>query len=200
MSDKQQIVVIHGGEAFEAYEEYLNYLKTADISLERLRFKDWKSNLSQVLGPEYDVLLPRMPNSYNARYVEWKLWFDKLVPLFDKSVIFVGHSLGGIFLAKYLSENAYPKRIKATFLVAAPFNTQMIHPCVDFNITNDLSSFAEQGGVITLYQSRDDHSVPFSNVLDYQKSLPKALVRIFEDRQHFNQETFGEIVEDIKRL
>ena len=151
---KKQIVVIHGGDAFDTYGEYLSYLKNKEVSLERIQFKDWKRNLSDDLGVEAQVLTPQMPNSQNARYLEWKIWFEKIISLLGENVIFVGHSLGGIFLAKYLSENNYQKIIKAVFLVAAPYNTETDHPLVDFNIENDLSSFARQGGKIFLYHSK----------------------------------------------
>ncbi len=99
-----------------------------------------------------------------------------------------------------MSENDYFQKIKATFLVAAPFNTEHEHPLVDFNLVGDLSKFARQGGKIFLYQSKDDQVVPFSNVLSYQKVLLNAHVQIFEDRQHFNQTEFPEIVKDITSL
>lgn len=197
---KKQILIIHGGNAFEKYEDYLSYLKNKEVSIDKLNFKDWKRSLGEVLGNEYQVLNPQMPNSQNARYSEWKIWFERLIPILDDTVVFIGHSLGGIFLAKYLSENSYPKKIKAIFLIAAPFNTKDEHPLVDFVLSNDLSSFSKQCENIFLYQSKDDEVVPYSNVLNYQKFIPDAKVRIFENRKHFNQTELFEIVSDIKSL
>lgn len=197
---KKQILVIHGGNAFETQEQYLQHLKAKEITLNRLRAKGWKDKLGEVLGQGYDVLTPHMPNNQNARYAEWKIWFEKIIPLLDEEVILIGHSLGGIFLAKYLSENNYPKRIKATFLVAAPFNTPTEHPLVDFILTTKLENFSKQGGKIFLYQSQDDHDVRFSNFQKYQQALPLAKTRIFEDKGHFNLEKFEEIIDDIRAL
>jgi uncharacterized protein len=197
---KQQIIVIHGGNAFDKYEDYIEDLKTKEVSLERLLYKDWKKNLPEVLGEQYEIIAPQMPNALNARYLEWKIWFSRLTPLFAKEVILIGHSLGGIFLAKYLSENKYPKKIKAVFLVAAPYNTEKQHPLVGFNLQKDLSKFQKQAGKIYAYHSKDDFVVPFSNLKSYQKALPKMKVKIFKDRIHFNQESFPEIVDDIKKL
>jgi predicted alpha/beta hydrolase family esterase len=196
----KQIFIIHGGNAFETYDEYLSYLKEKEITLEKLMFKDWKRNMSQDLGKEYDVIMPQMPNSQNARYCEWKIWFEKLIPLMSESVMLIGHSLGGIFLAKYLSENSFPKKIKATFLVAAPYNTEKQHPLVDFLLSDNLSQFEKQGGEIYIYQSRDDEVVPYTNALSYQKALPKAHIKLFDDRQHFNQVQFPELLADIGSL
>lgn len=197
---KQQILVIQGGDAFETYEEYLVSLKSKQISLDRIRFKDWKKNLQETLGASYDVILPQMPNSQNARYAEWKIWFDKIIVLLDEPVILVGHSLGGIFLAKYLSENETPKKVKATFLVAAPYNSEGIHPLADFILSENLARFSTQGGKIFLYHSKDDFVVPFSNLALYKNALPDAHMRIFDDRQHFKQAQLTEIVEDIRSL
>ena len=197
---KQQVVIIHGGNAFETYEEYLEDLKTTELTVERLLSKGWKANLAQELGDAFFVLAPKMPNAQNARFLEWKIWVEKLIPLLEEDVIFVGHSLGGIFLVKYLAENAYPKKIKATFLVAAPYNTPTRHSLVDFTIITHLDSFAKQAGEIYLYHSKDDMVVPFENVKRYGKDLPNAHVAVFEERGHFNEESFPELVEEVKKI
>jgi uncharacterized protein len=197
---KKQILVIHGGNAFETKKEYLDFLQNVEARLEKMRRQGWKDKLGKVLGDGYDVLLPLMPNASDARYAEWKIWFEKIVPLLDEEIILVGHSLGGIFLAKYLSENNFPKKIRGTFLVAPPYNTESDHPLVDFLIMNNLAGLSEQGGKIFIYQSRDDELVPFSNCESYQRDLPGAKLRIFEDRGHFKQDEFPEIVADIISL
>lgn len=197
---KQQVFAIHGGNAFDTYEEYIADLKQQEVTIERTRSLDWKGNLQKVLGDSYEVILPRMPNSQNARYAEWKIWFEKFVPLFEENIIFIGHSLGGIFLAKYLSEEKYPKKIKATLLVAAPYNAPDDHPYVDSNILTDLSGLEKQGGKVILYHSKDDQMVPFSNFERYQRELPGAVVRVFNDCQHFNSADFPELIVDIQNL
>src|SRR3972149_11433312 len=102
---KQQIIVIHGGTTFKSYGDYIYYLKNKEISLDELTLKkDWKDTLEEKLGKTFEVLFPRMPNRTHARYKEWKIWFERIVPLLNDGVFFIGHSLGGIFLVKYLSE------------------------------------------------------------------------------------------------
>jgi predicted alpha/beta hydrolase family esterase len=197
---KRQIVVIQGGDAFENYEDYLNSLRTKEITLERIRSKGWKKNLQKELGENFDVLVLSMPNPQNARYLEWKIWFERIIPLLNDEVVFIGHSLGGIFLAKYLSENVYPKKIKATVLVSAPYDTPTEYSLVDFAITSPLDKFVKQAGKIVLYHSKDDDVVPFDDIERYHKEIPNAELRVFENRQHFNQESFPEIVELIKKL
>ncbi len=74
------------------------------------------------LGNKFDVLLPKMPNPSNAKYNEWKIIFNKISKLLEKNVILIGHSLGAIFLIKYLSENKFPKKILATLLISPPYD------------------------------------------------------------------------------
>lgn len=199
---KRQVLVIHGGTTFDTHKDYIFYLKNKEISLDKLKLlKDWKDTLEKELGENFEVLSPRMPNGTNARYEEWKIWFERIIPLLNNDLILVGHSLGGIFLAKYLSENKIPIRIKATILVAAPFDDEGSEESLaDFKLPPSLSKLAEQSGTIYLIQSKDDPTVPFAQLEKYKKALPNAKTIIFEDRGHFKQEAFPEIVELIKRL
>ncbi|MCJ7804896.1 alpha/beta hydrolase [Patescibacteria group bacterium] len=201
---KQQVVIIHGGTPFDTYEDYLSYLKNQEISLDSLRLrKGWKEALSRELGQNFDVLMPQMPSRTNARYEEWKIWFEKIIPFFNKNIIFIGQSLGGIFLAKYLSENNISKKIKATILVSAPFddeNEKSGKSLADFKLSSSLERFAKNGGKIYLIQSKDDPEVLFEQLEKYKKALPSAKTMIFENRGHFNQESFPEIIELIKKL
>jgi hypothetical protein len=171
-----------------------------ELTLDRLASKGWKGNLQDDLGDEFSVLAPRMPNPLNARYIEWKIWFEKIIPFIEEQAILIGHSLGGIFLTKYLSENEYAKKIKAVLLVAAPYNTPEHHPFVDFTITTPLDKFAKQAGDMIIYHSKDDNVVPFENAKRYYKDLPQSKLKIFTDRGHFNEEHFPEIVEEIKKI
>ena len=197
---KKQVVVIHGGDTFETYEEYLKFLRGYQIDIERYKSgkTDWKPWLRQKLGSDYEVILPVMPNRTNAQFSEWKLWFEKFIPFLNDEVILVGHSLGGTFLAKYLSENQFPKQIKAVFLVGAVYNKDSEgYPLVSFALPTGLNLQVKQ---IYLYHSKDDHVVPFTSLKQYKKTLPNAQTRIFNNRGHFNQEEFPELVEDILNL
>lgn len=196
----QQVFVIHGGNAYDSYEEYLAALQSKEVSLEDLGKKGWKDSLGGALGPAFQVFNPRMPNAQNAKYGEWKIWFEKFIQLLDPNPILLGHSLGGIFLAKYLSEETYPKKIKATFLIAAPYSSRDHEPIGDFVLEAPLAMLAAQSGTLFLFHSKDDAVVPFTSLERYRQELPDAHTRTFEDRGHFNTETFPELVEEIRAL
>lgn len=198
----RQVVAIHGGDAFATHEEYIQFMKSYPIeSVEYYRRKGgWRGSLQDVLGEDYMVLSPQMPCKWNAKYAEWKLWFERMFPFLEDGVILIGHSLGGVFLARYLAEEKFPKQIAGTFLVAPPHGMGTLGIIPEFTAPASLDLLAQQGGKVVIYFSKDDPVVPFAECAEYQKALPTATVRIFEDRKHFNQDEFPEIVADIKSL
>ena len=198
---KKQVIYIHGGNSFEDYEKYLQHLRDSDFDPFYDKQKKWKKTLDKDLGDSFEVFAPMMPSGHNAKYVEWKIWFEKLVPFIEDDVVIIGHSLGGIFVAKYLSENKLSKKILATYLLAAPYDDDDLDDSLaDFVLPESLSLLEEQGGKIYLYQSQDDEVVKYNNVERYAEAIPSAEKVIFEDKGHFNQEEFPEIVESIKNL
>lgn len=200
---KKQIIVIYGGDTFETYNEYLKFLKEWEIDFEDyINDKgDWKRNLGENLGEEFEIVYPNMPNKINAKYLEWKIWFDKFIPHFKKEILLVGHSLGGTFLVKYLSENNFPSKIRGVFLVAPPHDDKdSDFSLADFILPDSLEKMENQADKIFVYFSEDDPVVPFADKSKYEASLGRAVFRIFKDRGHFNQEEFPEIISDIKGL
>lgn len=195
---KKQVFVIHGGTAFGTYDEYIAYLRGKAVDLAKLLSKDWKDTLQKFLGEDFEVYFLKMPNSQDAKYLEWAIWFEKYIPFMNDGVILVGHSLGAVFLARYLSENTFPKCTKGVFLVAAPYEDDEGRKLPEFAITGPLARLGEQVKNLFFYHSKDDPVVPFSELARYQKELPEATYRIFDNRLHFNAESFPEIVEDIK--
>jgi len=111
---KKQVILIGGGTVFGTYKEFLNFLRNMEVSIEYLQKVGWKDTLQEKLGSDFDVVKLKMPNNMNAKYEEWKIYFEKYTELFDNEIILIGHSLGGIFLVKYLSENVFPKKNKST--------------------------------------------------------------------------------------
>ena len=137
---QKQVILIHGGSVFKTYKDYIKSLKSLKVDLERYRTIGWKDSLQEKLGNRFDVLLPKMPNPSNSQYNEWKILFNKIACLLDNNVILIGHSLGGVFLAKYLSENKFPKKILASILIAPPYDEKDVEePLGDFVISNNLN-------------------------------------------------------------
>ncbi len=54
----KQIIFIHGGMTFKSKEEYIHYLKTREILLDK---KKWHGEFLKTSLPEYQIIKPRMP-------------------------------------------------------------------------------------------------------------------------------------------
>ena len=198
---KRQVIFIHGGETFDEYEDYIEYLNRYEFNPAKEKDKRWKDSLGERLGDGFEVMAPAMPSKYNAKYREWKIWFEKTFPYIHDGVILVGHSLGGIFLAKYLSENNFPTKICATYLIAAPYDSDNSeYSLADFILPDSLKKFEEQGGTIFIFHSEDDPIVPFVDLEKYLRALPSAVKVAFKDKNHFMDEEFQELIDSIKNL
>ena len=137
---KPQILLIHGGTTFKTRKAYLDFLKNLKVSTEpRMRWRD--GYLDKELGNKFEIIRPTMPLKENAQYEDWKIYFERYFPHIKSNVILIGTSLGGTFLAKYLSENKFPKKIKSVYLIAPPFdNTLPGEDLVNgFKLKSDLS-------------------------------------------------------------
>lgn len=198
----RQIVYVHGGTTFPSHEEYLSFLHTKTVTLDRLRpSRDWKSNLQETLGTSFDVFAPHMPNGTNAVYAEWELWFSRILPLLTDGVVLIGHSLGGVFLVRYLSEHEPPVRITATLLVAAPFRDSDLGESLgEFLPPKDFGNFRDRAGRVFLYHSTDDPVVPYTHLNLYARELPNATVRICENMGHCNTSAFPQLEDDLRTL
>jgi uncharacterized protein len=197
----QQIIVIHGGTTFSDYDNYLEYLANKPLHVDRLTYSPmWKEQLQDQLGAGYQVLLPAMPNKTNARYSEWKIWFEHLTSIFTDECILIGHSLGAIFLAKYLSENVFPRTIKATILVAAPYDDESEEDLTDFKIETISDTFIKQAGRIVFFNGPDDPVISMSDLNKYKTSLPSAEFNLLPAPDHFMRTDFPQLTALLKEL
>lgn len=199
---KKQIFYIHGGSSYSEYEAFLKDLREEPVRdlPGSLPFQKWSDSLKEQLS-EYDVFKPSMPNSKNAKYEEWKIWFERYIPHLRDGLILVGWSQGGYFLTKYLIENPAPVAIEALFLVAAPFEADDFggEDGGDFSFdTSKVGELAAKVNKIYLFHSKDDFVVPYEHVLKYQTALPEAELVPFEDKNHFLIPEFPELLQKIK--
>lgn len=204
-SSKKQVFYVHGGSAYSKYESFLDSLKNKDIRnfpwSEKI--EKWPATLRSELGDEYEVFMPEMPNSHNAKYNEWKIWFERHFEYLRDDVVLVGWSQGGYFLSKYLTENNLPVKVKALFLVAAPIKPEDFgdEDGGDFSFdTSRVEELAEKIDNIHIFHSQDDFCVPYEHALLYKESLPKAELISFSEKNHFLIEEFPELIEQIKSL
>jgi predicted alpha/beta hydrolase family esterase len=198
--EKTQVLVIHGGMCFENKQEYYTFLKSMEVN-PYSEFKGWKSNLKEDLGDNYEVFKPSMPEANYSDYNAWKIWFEKYVEfLTSEKIILIGHSLGTIFLTKYLCENSFPNNINQLHLVTPVFSHTPHETIGNFSFDNTkLGNVSKQCKKIFLYHSHDDDIVPFNHSVEYHNRLNNSELLEFEDKGHFiDQEHFEELVDKIR--
>ena len=204
--EKQNIILIGGGDSFSQREDFLKYLKKNelwDLPSDNPR-KSWKIWVKNELGDGYYFDIPLMPNKQNAKYDEWKVWFERHLAVVEDSVILIGLSLGAQFLAKYLIENEIEQDVKGLFLLAGPcgyFDDPDGMDCATFGF--DIESIGAMRGTashITIMHSKDDFVVPYEHALKYKEALPEAELVTFSDKNHFLVEELPELVERIRGL
>jgi len=203
---KQQVFYIHGGCAFSEYEAYLNHLKNMEVDSFAETHTRWNKTLADDLGEDFETIMPTFPNKYNAKYEEWKIWFENHFHLFRENLILVGWSQGSLFLQKYLASNDLPVSVKGLFLVASPhyyFKDEASgEDGGDFNIvdTDTVELIAKKVGKIVLLHSKDDFVVSYDHTRQLHEKLPEAELVTFEDKNHFLIEEFPELLEKIREL
>lgn len=201
MKKKLQILMIHGGMTFKNRKEYVRFLKTRKISIEKKI--SWTGDyLEKKLGKGFEVIRPRMPLQDNATYKDWQIHFERYLPYLRGRTILIGSSLGGTFLAKYLSGNKLPKKALSTYLICPPFdNTVKGEDLVGgFTLKSDLSLLEKNSKNLHLLFSGDDETVPVSHAEKYRRKLESAHIVIYKSKNgHFKISAFPEIIKMIKR-
>lgn len=196
---KIRVFIIHGGMTFKSKADYITYLKTREISIDRK--PNWTEDyLNTSLGKQFEIIRLRMPTPDNAQYDEWKIHFERYLPFFANRVILIGESLGGIFLARYLSENRLPQKTLATYLVCPPFDNSLSGEDLvnGFKLKPSLSLLPENTNHLSILFSADDDVVPVQHAEKYREKLPHAKIQIFKSKNgHFNVSKFPEIVKMI---
>ena len=198
----RQIFLIHGGMTFKTQKDYFDFLRHRNVSIEKKI--SWAGDyLDKKLGKQFAIIRPRMPLQDNAKYEDWKIHFERFIPYLKSNLILIGSSLGGIFLAKYLSEHKFPKKISAIFLVCPPFdNTVAGEDLVGgFHLKSDLSLLEQNTKHLNFFFSEDDPTVPIAHAEKYRRKLSKAKFNIYKSKNgHFKISEFPEIVEMIKKV
>jgi predicted alpha/beta hydrolase family esterase len=133
------------------------------------------------------VIEPPFP--FRPRYDEWKKEFERFDVTPD--TILVGHSCGGGFLVRYLSEN---KNIQAGKVVlVAPWLNPENNPesdtadFFDFEIDPDFPSRTKG---VALFVSSDDMRTIIDSVDILKQKVKDLQVRQYTDKQHF---TLGDL-------
>jgi len=204
-SMKQQVFYIHGGEGFLNHEDFLERLRTQALwhlpTSNSFVSKKWTDSLADDLGADFEVVAPAMPNKQNAKFEEWKIWFERHFEYLHDDAILIGYSLGAMFLVKYLANYDLPFVPKKVFLMAGAYEVPgfVDDSCGDFLIAPEkVATIQEKLKNIVIFHSKDDFVVPFAHGEALAKALPEAKFVVFENKNHFLIEEFPELLAEIR--
>jgi uncharacterized protein len=184
---KKQVLFIHGaGEG--AYSED----------------KKLVENLSQLLGPTYDIRYPQMQNESEAPYDLWVSQIEKELTTMNGPTFLVGHSVGGSVLIKFLSENKITNQVAGIFLLATPFwggNGGWTYDGYEtLMLPKESESKLPKNASLFLYHSVDDETVPFEHLALFAARFPDATVQKLNGKGHQLNNDLSEVAHDIKKL
>ncbi len=141
---------------------------------------------------------PEMPLAYSPNYSVWKREFER----FDitPETILVGHSCGGGFLVRWLSEHPEVK-VGKVVLVAPWLDPTRTETTDFFDFVIDANFVARTGGTIIFHSDNDDVDINESVALLMQE-VSGIELRTFSGYGHFVSDTlriegFGELLEEV---
>lgn len=129
---------------------------------------------------------PEMPDAWQPVYEKWKRVFERFE--IDEDTILVGHSCGGGFLVRWLSEN----KVKAgkVVLVAPWLDPDHMIDRHFFDFVIDPSIASRTDGLF-IFSSTDDDDDVLKSVDVLRQKLEQAQVIEFSDRGHFTRDDMG---------
>jgi predicted alpha/beta hydrolase family esterase len=141
-------IILHGIHSKREYYE---------IGVDSPSNSHWLPWLQQQLC-RHDILAqtPEMPRPFIPNYGDWKDEFERLRP--DDNTILIGHSCGGGFLVRWLSEN--PDRTVLKMVLVAPWLDieKESFPLFDFSLRRDIAAQCKRG-IDLLYSTNDNISM-----------------------------------------
>ncbi|MBE7171176.1 MAG: alpha/beta hydrolase [Williamsia sp.] len=156
--------------------------------------------LADNLKDQYKIEYPRMPDEGNPNYETYKAKILEELKKIDTKVVLVGHSVGGCFLLKYLSEEKIDNQITGIFLIATPFWGKEGWQHEGFRLSRDFAQKLPVETPMFFYHGTDDETVPFSHLALYEKELPRARFRKIAGRGHQLDNDLAEVVQDIRSV
>lgn len=189
-----QILFIHGGDSYSSYEMYIDSLKAQPLNYERLKYhKNYRAWIAEQLSGD-DILTPQFPNSSNAQFDEWSIYFEKIIPLLGNGTTLIGHSLGAMFLARYLHENTLPFTASKVILIAGRHGKDDPEKHAGSFVVESAAGLERSCQEVHLFHSEDDPVVAYASLELFKQDLPSATVHSFKDQKHFNNPTFPDLL------
>lgn len=171
-------IIIHG------YNDQSEFLDASRPAASNDHWIPWIQR--QLLLKGIEAQTPEMPGFYQPHYEAWKNMIERFEP--DESTILIGHSCGGGFLVRWLSENDV--HVGPVALVAPWLDPEkeLVPDFFDFTIDPKLSS--KSCGVHILY-STDDFPEIITSINILKSKLKNISWQEFTDKGHFVLSSMG---------
>lgn len=174
----QNALLIHGTPDRE------EYFDPHSLSPSNAHWFPWLQKQLLVHGCETQT--PEMPKAYQPNYAAWSAEFQRY--LLTNETLLVGHSCGGGFLIRWLSEHKQPV---ARLVLVAPWMDPDRNHCdpgfFDFEIDPDLTSRTD---LHLLYSDNDSNEVERSIQLIHT-ALPEIQMHLMPGCGHFCSSDLG---------
>jgi pimeloyl-ACP methyl ester carboxylesterase len=158
------------------------------------------AGLARELGPDYDVLYPRMPDEADPSYRRWSAFLRQEFARLDDGAILVGHSIGGTILLHTLAERPPARRWAGLVLIAAPFVGKGGWPIDEIPSAKNLGARLPQTLPIHLFHGSEDDTAPPSHLDLYAAAIPQAMVHRLKSRDHQLNNDLREVADTIRSL
>ena len=156
-------IIVHGMMSKEKYFDV-----TMEDSSSNSNWLPWLQH--QLCARDILAQTPEMPRPFAPDYNAWKNEFEMLMP--DENTLLVGHSCGGGFLIRWLSENPQ-KTVEKVVLVAPWLDIEKDYvPMFGFSLQPDIAGQSKKG--IDVLYSTDDGPV-LQSTLEYLRQTVKDL-------------------------
>jgi len=140
---------------------------------------------------------PEMPESYEPNYEKWKWMFEQFK--IDEETILVGHSCGGGFLIRWLSENDI--KVGKVVLVAPWLDPEHMINKNFFKFDIDQNIILKTAGLTIMYSSEDYQDI-IESIKILKSKLKGVIFQEFTGKGHFvigdmGTEKFPELLKNI---
>jgi predicted alpha/beta hydrolase family esterase len=173
-------IIVHG---MPSKEQYLDPLRPAASQGHWLPWIQRQLTLKGVAAQ-----LPEMPEPYAPDYENWREVFEQFK--IDEDTMLVGHSCGGGFLVKWLSENKI--KVGKVALVAPWLDpTKQWAPKMFSGLQGADPDFVARTKGVCLFISLDDDQDELDTAEYLKKTVKDLRVQQFTDRGHFLTHQMG---------
>ncbi len=182
-------IIIHG------YNDKLEYADKSRPAASNDHWIPWIQR--QLLLNGIEAQTPEMPGFFEPNYEAWKKMFERFEV--NEDTILIGHSCGGGFLVRWLSENN--KKVGKVILVAPWLDPNHVIDPDFFKFEIDPKISAKTESLVIMY-STDDAPEVLESIETLREKLVNAKFQEFSGKGHFtlNDMKTGEFPELLKNV